>query len=163
MLKGQLFEYTCQPNGFECAPRLFTKLMKPIFGQLRAEGLLSIIYIEDSYMQGNSYRDCLHNVQCTRDLISQLGFSINENKSVFEPTQMLTFLGFILDSITMCIYLTELKRTKLKIQEALVMQHMGITIRKIAELIFAASLFSLDLFISRIISCFKRYKGNFDQ
>jgi alkylhydroperoxidase/carboxymuconolactone decarboxylase family protein YurZ len=48
---------------------------------------------------------------------------------------MLTILGFILDSITMRIYLTELKQTKLKIQEALVMQHMGITIREIAELI----------------------------
>jgi hypothetical protein len=79
MWEGQLFEYTCQPNnGLACAPILFTKLMKPIFGQLRAEGLLSIINIDDSYMQGNSYRDCLHNVQCTRDLISQLGFSINE-------------------------------------------------------------------------------------
>jgi hypothetical protein len=88
--------------------------MKPVFGQLHAKGLLSVIYIDDFCLQGNNYRECLHNVQGTRDLISQLGFSINENKSVFQPPQMLIFLGFKLNSITMGVHLTELKQTKLR-------------------------------------------------
>jgi len=27
--KGQLYQFTCLPNGLACAPRLFTKLLKP--------------------------------------------------------------------------------------------------------------------------------------
>ena len=43
--KGQLFEYTCLPNGLACAPRLFTKLMKPVFGQLVTLTRISVSYI----------------------------------------------------------------------------------------------------------------------
>ena len=31
---GQLFQFTCMPNGLACAPRLFTKLLKPVYGSL---------------------------------------------------------------------------------------------------------------------------------
>ena len=29
--QGQLYEFTCLPNGLACAPRLFTTILKPIF------------------------------------------------------------------------------------------------------------------------------------
>ena len=56
--KGQLFEYTYLPNGLACAPRLFTNIMKPLFGHLRSRGYLSVIYIDDSYLQGQTYEEC---------------------------------------------------------------------------------------------------------
>ena len=31
---GQLFQFTCMPNGLACAPRLFTKLLKPVYSSL---------------------------------------------------------------------------------------------------------------------------------
>lgn len=33
--KDKLFQYTCLPNGISCAPRLFTKLLKPVYASLR--------------------------------------------------------------------------------------------------------------------------------
>ena len=35
---GQLFQFTCMPNGLACAPRLFTKLLKPVYSSLRKQG-----------------------------------------------------------------------------------------------------------------------------
>ena len=36
--KNKFFQYTCLPNGISCAPRLFTKLLKPVYAQLRKLG-----------------------------------------------------------------------------------------------------------------------------
>lgn len=35
--KHQLFQFTCLPNGLSCAPRIFTKILKPIYATLRSQ------------------------------------------------------------------------------------------------------------------------------
>ena len=96
--KGQLFEYTCLPNGLARSPRLSTKIMKPVFGHLRSLGYLSVIYIDDTYLQGQTYEECCNNVQSTSNLISELGFCINEDKSEFRSSKQLVFLGNYLNT-----------------------------------------------------------------
>ena len=49
----------------------------------------------------------------TATLFTELGFYIHPNKSVFMPTQALTFLGFILDSVKMTISPTPEKVEKI--------------------------------------------------
>ena len=49
--RDQLFQFTCFPNGLASCPRYFTKLMKPVYASLRQQGLLSAVYIDDSYLQ----------------------------------------------------------------------------------------------------------------
>ena len=51
---GQLYQFLCMPNGLACAPRLFTKLLKPVYSSLRKQGLFSVGYIDDSYLQGDT-------------------------------------------------------------------------------------------------------------
>ena len=41
---GQLFSFTCLPNGLSCCPRFFTKLLKPIYANLRSQGHLSTTF-----------------------------------------------------------------------------------------------------------------------
>jgi len=60
-------------------------------------------YIDDSYLQGDTRDECRLNIVSTARLFTELGFYIHPNKSVFLPTQTLTFLGFILDSAKMTI------------------------------------------------------------
>ena len=36
------------PNGYSEANRIFTKILKPVFGYLRKEGYLSVIFANDS-------------------------------------------------------------------------------------------------------------------
>ena len=35
--RGKLYQYTCLPNGLSSAPRLFTKLLKPVYALLRSQ------------------------------------------------------------------------------------------------------------------------------
>ena len=100
------YKFTCLPNGYAQAPMIFTKLLKHPFSFLRRRGHHSIIYIDDAYLQGDSYDACYNNVYETASLIQKLGFTINLRKSVLHPTQQVEFLGFILDSRLMTIKLS---------------------------------------------------------
>ena len=71
-------------------------------------------YIDDSFLTGSSYEDCAANVVDTTKLIDTLGFVAHPERSIFIPTQELVFLGFVLNSVTMPVRLTNEKATKLK-------------------------------------------------
>ena len=46
--------YKCvsMPNGYSDAMQIFTKILKPISEHLRQESYLSVIFVDDSYLQG---------------------------------------------------------------------------------------------------------------
>lgn len=51
--------------GLCMSPRLFTKVLKPIFAVLRKSGHQSVIYIDDIYLQGDTIELCNQNVIAT--------------------------------------------------------------------------------------------------
>lgn len=114
MWENQLYQYTCLPNGLACAPRKFTKLLKPIFALLRKMGFLNTAYIDDSYLQGDTKEECGENIEKTVCILSKAGFLTHPVKSVFVPTQQLVFLGFVLDSMNMAVRLTAEKAQRAK-------------------------------------------------
>ena len=168
---GSFYEFLCMPNGYSEAMRVFTKILKPPFAHLRTQGHLSVVYVDDTYLQGDTYSQCLSNVEDTISMLRSLGFCIHMKKSVLVPTQTITFLGFIVNSINMTISLTTEKREKIKklCEQVLYMQ---CTIRKLASLIgnIVASfpavmygpLYYRHLETDKAISL-KKAKGDFDQ
>ena len=133
--QGSLYQYTCMPNGLSSAPRVFTKLLKPVYSNLRQKGHLNVGYIDDSYLQGSDTKECLLNISDTQSLFSSLGFVINMEKSAVIPAQRITFLGFVLDSVSMTITLTIDKKAKVKaICEAMQHKHET-TITEVAQLV----------------------------
>ena len=53
--------------------RIFTKILKPVFGHLR-QGHLSVIFVDDSYLQGDTEQEFMDNIKATVDLLLKLGF-----------------------------------------------------------------------------------------
>ena len=109
VFNGTLYQYTCLPNGLSSAPRIFTKLLKPVYSTLHNKGHLSSGYIDDSYLQGDTVKECQQNIMDTAGLFSRLGFHIHPTKSVLTPSHILTFLGFILNSLEMTVSPTQEK------------------------------------------------------
>lgn len=62
---NQLFQFTCLPNGLSSAPRIFTKLMKPVYSTLRCKGFENVGYIDDTYLKGRTFHDCEVNITNT--------------------------------------------------------------------------------------------------
>ena len=94
--------------------RVFTKISKVPFGHWRSLGHNSVVYVDDSYIQGETYQDCLNNISDTNKLLSELGFVINTEKSVLSSSQTIVFLGFIFSSKNMRLSLTDEKKNKIK-------------------------------------------------
>lgn len=101
------------PNGLASAPLYFTKLLKPAYSTLRSEGYLNVGYIDDCYLQGSSAVESCNNIEAARKLFESLGFVVNYEKSVLNPVQKIVFLGFVLDSMNMRVYLSTNKAEKL--------------------------------------------------
>ena len=111
---GKLYEFTCLPNGLSSGPRLFTRLTKPLFAGLREEGHLNTVYIDDSLLFGDDESECRLNVIDTTTLAVGLGFVAHPGKSIFDPVQIIDFLGFTLNSINMTVKLTNEKAKVLR-------------------------------------------------
>ena len=111
--KGNLYEFTCLCFRLSSAPRIFTKLMKPVIVCLRRQGYTLVIYLNDMLIIADSYSECLSALCDTIKLLTDLGFVINVDKSNLTPSQRIEFLGFIFDSTNLSISLPQEKIQKL--------------------------------------------------
>ena len=169
---GKHYQFKVLPQGLASSPRVFTKILKPVYATLRKKGHSIAPYIDDSLLNAPTYLDCLRTITDTCFLVDSLGFTINPNKSVLVPVQIITFLGFELNSITMCIRLTRERILNMSELFTNLLQKQKITIRQFAQIIGKivsseagaqfAPLFYRDLEYEKDEKL-RLFKGQFDQ
>ena len=98
--QGQSYQFV-MPFGLNVAPRVFTKLMKPIIAWLRGQGVRMIIFLDDILVLAPTIETINQHARITISLLESLGFLINYKKSALVPTQRILFLGMLIDSTTM--------------------------------------------------------------
>ena len=91
--KESLYQFQCLPFGLSCAPRVFTKVMKPVVAFLK-EREIKLIYLDDLLIISSCPEILSAQINLIRDLFQILGLIINETKSQMTPTQEIVFLGF---------------------------------------------------------------------
>lgn len=106
-----------------------------MYSTLRSQGYENVGYIDDSYLQEGTFGDCRTDITVTTKLFSHLGFTLNQAKSVFQPTQVITFLCFVLNSISMTVALTPGKVEKLCTKANTILEKHSPSIREVSELI----------------------------
>lgn len=108
--KGVLYQYLCLPMGLTSSPRLFTKLLKPVFAYLRGHcGISCAGYIASSLYIGDSFEKCMRNTLTAIQVLTSLVFHIHPKKSNTKPTQSIEYLGFVISSTDMSVRLTRTK------------------------------------------------------
>ena len=106
---SMLYNFTCMPNGLSCAPRKYTKMMKPVYSYLRSRGHTICGYIDDNLLIADSEEELFESIEATTTLLESLGFTLNTEKSVLTPTRNITYLGFKIDSTEMRVTLEDEK------------------------------------------------------
>ncbi|KAM9945031.1 hypothetical protein ACTFIT_003281 [Dictyostelium discoideum] len=85
-------------------------LLRPVLRMLRDINVSVIAYLDDLLIVGSTKEECLSNLKNTMDLLVKLGFKLNLEKSVLEPTQSITFLGLQIDSVSMKLLVPKEKK-----------------------------------------------------
>ena len=135
IFEGRIYMYIVLPFGYTQAPRIFTKIIKPLVARLRTLGHVVTFYLDDSWQAANTYENCLRSCQATYLLLANCGFIPNIKKSRLIPSQIVQILGTIVNSITMTIYLPKDKEISILnlLRQTVSKHHM--TVRELASVI----------------------------
>ena len=133
--RGTLYQFTCLAQRLSPAPRVFTKLTKPLYSHMRKMGHMSSAFIDDSFLMGDRLSDARRNVMTSVTVVRSAGFVVHPEKSVFEPAQIITYLGCILNSIDMTVKITVERAIKLREVACRIRDADLVTIREVAELV----------------------------
>ena len=111
--KGVRYQFFCLPFGLGPAPRLFTKLLKPVVALLRKLGLRLIIYLDNIIVFNQTQGGILRDRDSTLWLLQHLGFVINWKKPVLHPARCMEYLGFVINSLEIKLFLPTEKMSQL--------------------------------------------------
>ena len=65
------YKFLGMPNSCSDTMRIFTKIVKPVFGPLRNQGHISITFADGSFLQGHTEHECINKLNVTIDLLKQ--------------------------------------------------------------------------------------------
>lgn len=95
--------FTVLAFGLTSAPFLFTKCLRPIVKYWRKNGVNIVLYLDDGLGMANNKLQCEHHSQFVEKSLSDAGFLVNKEKSIFEPVQVIEWLGLIWNSLDFSI------------------------------------------------------------
>lgn len=132
--KRKFYKYRGLPFGLSSAPRVFTKLLKPIVSYLRERGVRLVIYLDDCLILGETLSLITSHLDMVLSLIRRLGFPINERKSFFIPTQIMEFLGVVVNTKTLSFSLPTVKVQKVTVMCEKALRLEKISLRKLPSI-----------------------------
>jgi hypothetical protein len=124
-LEIKAYQFKALPFGLNV---VFTKLLKPVAAFLRKRGIRLVLYLDDMLIIGSSVQETTKFTQIAMDLHTSLGFTIHTEKSIITPTQIITFLGFIINSNSRQISLPseKVKRTLILCRQMLMAKSVSL-------------------------------------
>ena len=108
------YQFRCLPFGLSTAPRVFTKLLRPVVGFLRQIGCRLIIYLDDILLLHQDREQLLNISWLVNQLFQCLGLLINQEKSLQIPCLQMEYLGFLLSSQSLLISVPAEKMRKIQ-------------------------------------------------
>ena len=93
-----LYEFNVLVMGYSDALHIFTKVMKPVLSYLQHRGAMIVMYIDDALIVIPTEKQCQVDTTATLTLLDRLGLTVNTEKSSLQPTQEISYLGFLLNS-----------------------------------------------------------------
>lgn len=136
---GLHYQFDALPFGLGPAPRIFTKLLRPVLARIRARGVRVVAYLDDLCIltRGSRERSVRH-TQIVVDELVRAGFLCHPTKSEVTPSRTREFLGLTIDSHRLLLRVPpeKVKATTRAIRQTIAASQSGsLTIRGLAGLI----------------------------
>ena len=81
------------------SPRLFSRVMAPVSAILHSWGIRMRRYLDDWLVQSSSRESLLCDLRIVLDLCRELGIVVNPEKSHLVPSQVVQYIGVVVDSV----------------------------------------------------------------
>ena len=119
MCRDNCYQFNYLPFGLACAPWVFTKILRPVAAQLRELGVRIIVYIDDILIIAETPELLRDHTMGLIYLLENLGFILDHKKFVLEPTKLIDFLGFMVDSTRqeLCLPAERIKKIRAEAQK----------------------------------------------
>ena len=95
------YKFRVLPFGLSLSPRVFTRVVAAVLAPLHLEGIRVLPYLDDWLIQAASRQQAIVDTARVVSHVQSLGFRLNREKSVLTPSRSVTFVGMILDSVSM--------------------------------------------------------------
>jgi hypothetical protein len=94
-----------------------------------------VIFLDDILLLNSSEEGARKDLETALDLLQNLGFIINWEKSVVSPTQIMEYLGMVVDSIRMTFSLPNIKVKEIKKLCESAIENRQISLRNMASIL----------------------------
>ena len=92
-IQGTCYQYKVLPFGLTTSPRVFTKMLAPVMGYLRLQGVKVFPYLDDILFSAGSKQALEAHISLAVRTLTRAGFVINTPKSSLTPSQDMVFIG----------------------------------------------------------------------
>jgi len=92
-IEDQAYQFRAMPFCLNIALRVFTNLCAVIIKELRIKGIKIFAYLDDWIVWAPSFKLCIQALETVCKAIQKYGFIVNQEKSIFIPTQVIQWLG----------------------------------------------------------------------
>ena len=95
---GQVYQFKVLCFGLSTAPQVFSQVMAPVSAILHSMGIRMRRYLEDWLVQSSSRESLLRDLRVVLSLCQELGIVINPEKSNLVPSQVVQYLGVVVNA-----------------------------------------------------------------
>ncbi|KZS05287.1 Uncharacterized protein APZ42_031574 [Daphnia magna] len=120
--------------GLAPAPRVFTKNLKVVMVYLREQGIRLVIYLDDILVLNESSLGLQEDIGTINEQLQSLGFLVNWEKSIVDPTQVLEYLGLVVSSKDLSFSLPVRKVEAVKKMCEAALKEGKVTLRTLASI-----------------------------
>ena len=125
--KIRYFMFTVLPVGLCSVPFIFTKVMHSLVKFWRREGIKICVYIDDGLGAFPSLDLAVEDAEFVRNSLTQCGFIINSEKSVWQPQKELIWLGIKINLINLRFTIPENRVLSIMESIQVTIQHLPYT------------------------------------
>ena len=96
--QSNVYQFSALCFGLSTAPQVFSRVMAPVSTILHSWGIHMRQYLDEWLVQSSSRESLLRDLRVVLDLCHELGIVVNPAKSHLVPSQVVQYLGVVVDS-----------------------------------------------------------------
>ena len=98
VFRDKVYQFKALCFGLSTAPPVFTRVVAPVSAILHSMGIRMRRYLDDWLVQSSSRESLLRDFQTVLQLCHELGIVVNPQKSNLVPSQVVQYLGVVIDT-----------------------------------------------------------------